>query len=456
MTIRTFDGRLYSEVLCKQGAVGSRRASASRRTRSVAAVNKRGNLAAVAALACVAAGVLVGVGIGGGRRGTTPKRPAKLLEPLRSRALAGARVEERSTALVTVGNEVPARSGFTYEVVRAGGHSRWKLAIVASGATALITGAVLIGVALSNPQVTALAAPSVAYPGTTATISYAAAGFGSMSYRFDAPSSHRSGSLSAHQGAIGVPIVDRDANGDVVVVVRAAGPFGTDVRVARIKVLAHPRDVVVMVPSNAARIDALTLSSPTAASGERIGIHYRSNATGGSVSLRDARGGLWQSKVLSATGYTELRAPTIEHDTPFNVVVQARRNGRAIENSVALLVTGTTPSAKPDVVAPAASRVAAARDIPAVAQSGAIVVTSAGADRVATIVELTGKDGIELQRATPRADGTTELRMPVVTAPQTYLVSVSYQNGAGRESTFYRIRVVPAKAMPRVLSAARR
>ena len=331
----------------------------------------------------------------------------------------------------------------TYETVRIGPARIRRAAVAVAGGGAALTGAILIGIAVASPQVTALAAPSIAYPGTTAVVAYAAAGFGTFSYGLDAPSRRRAGALTSHQGALEIPITQRDANSDVVVVVRAAGPFGSDVRVARIRVLARPRAIVTRIPADGARIDALGLAAATVASGDEIAIRYRSNATSGSVALRDVRGGTWQTKPLSPTGFTRLRAPVSDRDVPFTVVVQARRSGTAVENSVALLVTGTggplAPRASP------APPIAATRDIPAVAQSGSVLVTSAGAGRTATVVELTGTGGIALQRATPRADGTTELRMPTVTTPQSYLISVSYQSGAGRESTFHWIRVLPPK-----------
>ena len=419
-------------------------------------MNKPRAVAVVAALACgVVAGAAGAACVAGlwGRRRPVPPSPLQLP---RARGLARLAGDVRSAAIVAVESAIPMQFGATYQTIRSGAPARWTFPIVTAGTLAALTGAFLIGLALMNPEITALAAPSVAYPGTTATISYAAAGFGSVSYRLDAPSGHRAGSLSAQQGAIVVPIAQRDARGDVVVVLRAAGPFGADVRVARIKVLARPTAVVVRVPSDAARIDALHLSSTTAASGARIGLRYRSNATSGNVLLRDARGGTWANEPLNGAGYTELRLPVVERDTSFSVILQATRNGRQIENSVALFVTGAAPIVKSNATTSRGAMPAATLDIPAVAQSGATVVTMAGAGRAAAVIELTDKAGIALQRATPRTDGTTRLLMPKVNVPQMYLVSVSYQNGAGRESSFHWVRVLPAIPMNRIRTSAKR
>ena len=360
-------------------------------------------------------------------------------------ALPAARDGHRSNAVVPVGPQRPAPRRATYATVRIGPGRILRPAAAVAGGSAILTGAILVGIAVANPQVTALAAPSVAYPGTTAVVAYAAAGFGTFSYGLDAPSQRRSGVLTGRQGAFEIPIAQRDVNGDVVVVVRAAGPFGSDVRIARIRVLARPRAVVMRMPSNGVHIDALSLSAATVAGGAEIAVRYRSNATSGIVALRDVRGGTWQAKPLSSTGFTRLRAPVSDRDAPFSVVLQARRNGASIENSVALVVTGTAGPLTPQASSQPAAAPAVTRDIPAVAQSGALLVTSAGAGRPATVIELTGPGGIALQRATPRADGTTELRMPIVTAPRSYLISVSSQSGAGRESSFHWIRVLPAK-----------
>jgi hypothetical protein len=410
-------------------------------------VNKRGELAVVGALVCAAAAGVV-IGRGAGRRprrdaGTPHVPPSELAAPF---ALPAARDRHHSVAVVSLAapERLPARRA-TYATVRIGPGRIARAAVAVTGAGAMLIGATLVGVAVANPQVTALAAPSVAYPGTTAVVAYADAGFGAFSYGLDAPSRHRAGALAGRQGAFEIPITQRDVNGDIVVVVRAAGPFGSDVRVARIRVLARPRAIVTRMPWNGVRVDALSLASATVASGGEIAVRYRSNATSGSVALRDVRGGTWQSKPLSTTGFTRLRAPVSDRDAPFSVVLQARRNGAAIENSVALVVTASAGPLAPRAPSPAPPPIVTTRDIPAVTQSGSLLVTSAGAGRTATVIELTGAGGIALQRATPRADGTTELRMPIVTAPQSYLISVSYQSGAGRESSFHPIRVVPSK-----------
>ena len=346
--------------------------------------------------------------------------------------------------LATVAPRIPARRHVTYVAVRAG-QGRWRIPLAVAGGTAVLTSAVVVGLALVNPQVTALAAPSIAYPGTTAVVAYAAAGIGTFSYHVDAPSRRRSGTLAARQGTLELSIVDRDANSAVVIVVRAAGALGGDARVVRIRVLPRPHAAVLRIPSNAVHIDAFSVSAATVASGADIGVSYRSNATSGRVLLRDVRGGTWQSAPLSKTGFTRFRAPPAERDTAYNVVLQGRRNGAGIENSVALLVTATAPSKHTNADAAVLSAPAATRDIPAVVRSGALVVTSAGAGRPAAVIELTGEGGIALQRATPRADGKTELRMPLVTAPHSYLVSVSYRSGAGREASFHWVRVLPAR-----------
>jgi hypothetical protein len=360
-------------------------------------------------------------------------------------ALPRTRERHNPIAVVVAASErVPVRRA-TYATVRIGPGRIVRLAVAVTGAGAMLTGVLLVAIAVANPQVTALAAPSVAYPGTTAVVAYAAAGFGAISYRLDAPSRRRAGSLTGRQGAFEIPITQRDVNRDIIVVVRAAGPFGTDVRMARIRVLALPRAVVRRLPWNGVRIDGLSLADATVASGDEIAVRYRSNATSGSVALRDVRGGTWQSKPLSATGLTLLRAPVGDRDAPFSVVLQARRNGAAIENSVALVVTGRAGALASRMASPAPPPGAATRDIPATAQSGSLLATSAGAGRTATVVELTSPAGITLQRAVPGADGTTELRMPAVTEPQSYLISVSYQSGEGRESSFHWIRVVPAR-----------
>ena len=394
-------------------------------------------------MCAAAAGAVVGRSIGrrGPRYPQRPHRPPIALAP--PLALSPARDRQHSIAIVVDDTELSPLPRATYETVRIGPARIRRRVIAVTGAGALLTGAILVGVAVANPQVTALAAPSVAYPGTTAVVAYAAAGFGAFSYGLDAPSRRRAGVLAGRQGDLQIPITERDVNGDIIVVVRAAGPFGSDVRVARIRVLPRPLAIVKRMPPNGVRIDALGLADATVAGGAEIAVRYRSNATSGTVALRDVRGGTWQIKPLSAGGLTRLRAPMSERDAPFNVVVQARRNGTSLENSVALVVTGSAGAPPVRESSPAPPGAAATREIPAVAQSGAVLVTSAGAGRTATVVELTGADGTALQRATPRADGTTELRMPVVTSPQSYLISVSYQSGDGRESSFYRIRVLP-------------
>lgn len=409
-------------------------------------MNKRGELAVVAALLC---GTAAGVALGAlfRRRPGAVRAPHAPPDALAApHELTPARDGRASIAMPFAAPErLPLRRA-TYETVRTGSPRIGRAAVTAAGAGAMLTGAILTVIAVVNPQVTALAAPTVAYSGTTAVVAYAAAGFGSFSYGLDAPSRRRTGALAAREGAFEIPITQRDANGDIVVVVRAAGPFGSDVRVARIRVLARPRAVVTRLAWNGVRIDALSLDAATVASGSEIAIRYRSNATSGSVTLRDARGGTWQSKPLSASGLTLLRAPASDRDVPFIVALRARRNGASVENSVALVVTGTARPLASQVASPAAAPPAATADIPTVARSGAVLITSAGAGRTATVIELTGTGGVALQRVTPRADGTSELRMPVVTSPQSYLISVSYQSGAGRESSFHWIRVVPAAA----------
>jgi hypothetical protein len=408
-------------------------------------VNERGKLADLGAVVCAAAaGVVIGRGAGRRRPRDAATPHAWPSEFPAQVALPAARDFHHAVAVVLAAPQrLPVRPA-TYETVRIGPGRIARVAVAVTGAGALLTGAILIGVAVANPQVTALAAPSVAYPGTTAVVAYAAAGLGSVSYGLDAPERRRAGALAGRQGAFEIPITQRDVNRDIIIVVRAAGPFGIDARIARIRVLARPRAIVTRLPWNGVRIDGLSLADATVASGGEVAVRYRSNATSGSVALRDVRGGTWQSKPLSAAGFTRLRAPVTERDAPFSVVVQARRNGAAIENSVALVVTASAASLARRSPSPAPPPIAATRDIPAVMRSGSLLVTSAGAGRTATVIELTGADGIALQRATPRADGTTELRMPIVTAPQSYLISVSYESGAGRESSFHRIRVDPS------------
>ena len=409
-------------------------------------MNKRRDVAVIAALVCgAAAGAVIGR-VAGGRRPRTGRSVSSRSNEIAAFAPPVPRRDLRVVLPAFAGHSPSPPRRATYETVRVGRPPlrRPAVAVAVAGGGAALTGAILIGIAVANPQVTALAAPSVAYPGTTAVVAYAGAGFGTVSYGVDARSRRRTGVLAERQGALQIPITQRDANSDIVVVVRAAGPFGTDARVARIRVLARPRATVLRIPSNDVHIDALTLSATTVASGGEITVRYRSNATTGSVALRDVRGGTWQSKPFSSTGITQLRAPASDHDVPFNVVLQARRDGSAIENSVALVVTGTAGPLGANAASPAPEAQAVPRDIPAVAQSGARLVTSAGAGRAGTVIELTGAGGIELQRATPRADGTTELRLPIVTTPQSYLITVSYESGAGRESSFHRIRVLPA------------
>jgi hypothetical protein len=409
-------------------------------------VNKRGKLAILGALVCAAAGgVVIGRGTGQRRVRDAALPHVWAIERAPPFALPPPRDRLQPVAVVLAAPERTAALRATYEAVRISPKRFARAAVAVTGAGATLTGAILIGVAVTNPQVTALAAPSVAYPGSTAVVAYAAAGFGAISYGLDAPSRRRTGSLTGRQGAFEIPIVQSDVNRDVIVVVRAAGMFGSDVRIARIRVLARPRALVTRMPWNGVRIDALSLEAATVASGGEIAVRYRSNATSGIVALRDVHGGTWQSKPLSAIGVTRLRAPVSDRDAPFSVVLQARRNGASIENSVALVVTARAGALVQGPPSPAPPPDAATRDIPATAQSGSLLVTSAGAGRTATVIELTGSGGITLQRATPRADGTSELRMPTVTAPQSYLISVSYVVGAGRESSFHWIRVMPAK-----------
>jgi hypothetical protein len=271
-------------------------------------------------------------------------------------------------------------------------------------------------------------------------VSYAAAGYGALTYGLDARSGRRSGSLPTQEGSFEIPIAQFDAGSDILIVIRAASRFGSDARIARIRVLAQPRAAVVMVPSNDVHIDALSISAPNVASGNTIVVRYRSNATSGQVELRDARGGLWQSAPLNKTGVATLRAPAVERDLPFNVVLHAQRSGRPIENSLAVVVSA--PPVRSPV--PQTPSTAVTRDIPSVARSGATIVTSAGRGRSDTVIELTDPDGTLLERVSPRADGTAELRMPVVAASRSFLVSVSHQSGAGRDASFHWVRVLPA------------
>ena len=372
-------------------------------------------------------------------RSRRPALPSNHPFPL---ALAIARIEEhRSIALAPVVSADAAPSRLTYETVPVEVRRRWRNPLAVAGIAAIVGGTGLMTFAFVTPHITALAAPGIAYPGTIAVISYAAAGYGELSYRLDARSGLRSGSLPAREGAFDVRIVQRDAGSDIVVVIRAASRFGSDARIARIRVLAPPRAPVVLVPSNDVHIDAFSVSAANVASGDTIVVRYRSNATSGEIQLRDARGGLWQSAPLNKTGAATLRVPAVERDAPFNVVLHAQRSGRAIENSLALVVTA--PLARgPGTPTPSA---AVTRDIPSVARSGATVATSAGAGRSDTVIELTDRDGTLLQRVSPGTDGTSELRMPVVTAPRSFLISVSHQSGAGRDSSFHWIRVLPAE-----------
>ena len=346
--------------------------------------------------------------------------------------LAPASVYARSTALVHVAPPVLAPSRIvTYEAVPARSRRRPLRGI---GISLALIGLVLLGLAFARPQITALAAPSDAYPGTTALISYASSGLGSLSYDLDASSKSAATPLTAHSGTIAVPILQRDVAHDIFVTVRAGGPFGSDVRMARINVLARPRAEVRIVRATAVRIDALSLSSTAAVSGDEILARYHSNATAGTVALRDARGGLWQSEPLSLTGATRLRAPVVERDTPFIVVLHAQRKGESIEASAGIVVTRSSPAPQPS--AAVGARV--------VTPSGGLWRTEVKPAWTDTVIVLMAHDGTQLRRLTPSA-GTAELRMPQVSTPQSYVVSVSHRTGTGRETLIQPILVVPAK-----------
>jgi hypothetical protein len=349
--------------------------------------------------------------------------------------LASPSAYERSTALAPVALPPLAPSRIiTYEAAPPA-RARPRLPRGILGSAALI-GLALLGFAFARPQITALAVPGDAYPDTTALISYATSGLGSLSYDLDASSKTAATVLAAHTGTIAVPISQRDVAHDIFVTLRVAGPFGSDVRVARINVLARPAAVVRVVRSTAVRIDALSLASTSVASGDEIVARYRSNAAAGTITLRDARGGLWQSEPLNASGTTQLRAPVVEHDTPFIVVVHAQRKGESIEASAGIVVARKSPAPQPSRPAALGARV--------VTQSGALwrtVVKPAWTD---TVIVLMARDGSQLQRLTPPA-GTAELRLPQVSTPQSYVVSVSYRTGAGRETLIQPILVVPTK-----------
>jgi hypothetical protein len=339
-----------------------------------------------------------------------------------------------SAALVPVPQVLAPIRIATYETVRtASVRRRVPRGILVS--VALIALA-LLGFAFARPRITALAAPSDAYPGTTAQISYASSGVGALSYDLDASAKTAATALAAREGTIAVPISQRDVDRGVIVTLRAAGPFGNDARIARINVLARPSPVVRVVRSTAARIDALSLSSTSVASGAEIVARYRSNATAGTVALRDARGGLWQQEPLSPTGATHLHAPVVEHDTPFIVVLHAQRRDDSIEASAGIVVA-RKPALPPSGPAALGTRV--------VTQSGALWRTEVKPAWTDTVIVLMARDGSQLLRLTPHTAGTAELRMPVVSAPESYVVSVSYRTGAGRETVIQPILVVPAK-----------
>jgi hypothetical protein len=369
-----------------------------------------------------------------------PALPSNGVLPL---ALPIVSIDHRPTAVTPAASFAAAPKRLTYETVPVKIRRRGRTPLTIAGTAAVLGGTASIAFAFVTPRVTALAAPSIAYPGTTAVVSYAAAGYGTLSYRLDARSGRRSGALAAGDGTLGVAIEPGDANSDVVVVIRSSGPLGSDARIARIRVLPRPRAAVLTVPSNDVHIDAFSLSAANVTSGDTIVVRYRSNATSGHVLVRDARGGLWQSVPLNARGVATLRAPAVALDAPFNVVLQAQRGVQTIENSLALVVNASIARS-----ADTKSRPASVADIPAVVRSGALLVTSAGAGRLDTVIELSDRDGSSLRSASPGADGTTELRMPVVTEARSFLISVSYQKGAGRESSFHWIRVIPA-AKPR-------
>ena len=357
--------------------------------------------------------------------------------PVPQLRLAPASGYERSTALVPVAPPALAPNRIvTYEAAPARSRRRPLRGI---GVSLALIGLVLVGLAFARPQITALAAPSDAYPGTTALISYASSGLGSLSYDLDASANAAAKALTARTGTIAVPISQRDVAHDIFVTVRSAGPFGNDLRIARINVLARPLAVVRVVRSTAVRIDALSLSSTAAVSGDEIVARYRSNATAGTVALRDARGGLWQSEPLSTTGATQLRAPAVEHDTPFIVVLHAQRKGESIEASAGIVVTRMSPAPQPSAPAALGVRV--------VTPSGGLWRTTVKPAWTDTVIVLMAHDGTQLRRLTPPA-GTAELRMPQVSTPQSYVVSVSYRTGAGRETLIHPILVVPPKPSP--------
>ena len=255
-------------------------------------MSKRRELAALGALACGAAvGVILVVRVRRAPRRIRSKRPA-LPNRIQSLALPNASGEQRPPEIARPSQpSLRRRSGSRTKRFPSTFTGAEELCSRSPGLSTLLGGTALIAFAFVTRRVTALAAPTIAYPGSTAVISYAAAGFGKLTYRLDAVSGGRSGALASGDGTFGVSIVPRDADSDIVVVIRTSGPLGSDARVARIRVLPRPRARVLTVPSKDVHIDAFSLSAANVPSGDTIVVRYRSNATSGHVLLRDARGG---------------------------------------------------------------------------------------------------------------------------------------------------------------------
>ena len=352
-------------------------------------------------------------------------------------------------------------------VVEERARPRPRLRLVVLGTVALAAAsAPLAQSALSQPSVTALAAPGRVRASRPFPVAYALARAQGAAYTVVAAGGAEAahGTLPVEGSSFDIALPTTAAPQAYEIRLSAHSRFGDAVR--SVRVLAEPEPTaravaVVRPPVVRARppfaIDRLSVGSDTVAGGKPVVAYYRVSSVDGTLRLIDQYGTVRAEALINRRGNSILLAPYVDADQDLRVVLHAARGKAQAEQSVPVRVTRAR--SLDDVLA--AARRTNSGPIALVAQN----VAAGEQIRVGIVqyepgmrVALVDPEGLEVAASAVVDDqNEVSLTAPAIAGPARYTVTATFKKGVSEETVIRNVTIggPAADAQPSVDRTAR-
>ncbi len=306
--------------------------------------------------------------------------------------------------------------------------------------------------ALSQPRVTALAAPDHVWASRPFPVAYALARAQGADYTVvavgGAEAARGTVPIEGDSFEVAVPSTSRPQAYDIRL--SAHSRFGETAR--SVRVLAEPEPAptapaIATVGRPLARveprfaIDRLSLGSDTVAGGKPVVAYYRVSSVDGTLRLIDQYGTVRAEALINRRGNSILLAPYVEADQDLRVVLHAARGKAQAEQSVPVRVTRAR--SLDDVLA--AARRANSGPIALVAQN----VAAGEQIRVGIVhyepgmrVALVDPEGLEVAASAVVDDqNEVSLTAPAIAGPARYTVTATFKKGESEETVIRNVTI---------------